>query len=59
MIMRLRPVRKSWDRRRKTRLGDNAAEATASSASVGIDGSGGRSVALGSIGGEESIKEIH
>jgi len=59
VIMRLRPVRKSWDKRRKPRLGDNAAGATASTAIVGIDGSGGRGVALGSVGGEESSEEIH
>jgi uncharacterized membrane protein len=48
-------------RRTQNRLGDNAAASTTASSTIGIDGSGGRGLSLGSVGGdgEESSEEIH
>ena len=45
----------------ENRLGDNAAASTAASSTIGIDGSGGRGLSLGSVGGggEECNEEIH
>ena len=43
------------------RLGNNAAASTATSSTIGIDGSGRRGLSLGNIGGdgEERSEEIH
>jgi hypothetical protein len=45
----------------ESHLGDNAAASTAASPTIGIDGSGGRGLSLGSDGGdgEECSEEIH